>query len=145
MTSLLAAGRVFSGPWSWPEGGRAGSPCSQLLSPASPSWQREVDRNQELLTRIRQLQEREAEAEAKMKEQLEHNRLCKQGLDMANKKLREKEDSLAQAGEVRGRLQDAIAPRCCPFLTLLPACAPTFLGTDVIVAEIVIFYSMVFS
>lgn len=37
-----------------------------------------------------------------MKEQLERNRLCKQSLDAASKKLREKEDGLAEAGEVRG-------------------------------------------
>lgn len=61
-----------------------------------------MDRNQELLTRIRQLQEREAEAEEKMKEQLERHRLCQQSLDAASRKLREKEDSLAEAGEVRG-------------------------------------------
>lgn len=70
----------------------------------SSLWQREVDRNQELLTRIRQLQDREAEAEEKMKEQLEHSRQCKQSLDAANKRLREKEDGLAEAGEVRARV-----------------------------------------
>lgn len=37
-----------------------------------------------------------------MKEQLEHSRLCKQSLDVASRKLREKEDGLAEAGEVRG-------------------------------------------
>lgn len=78
--------------------GWGGPPGSHLLSPL---WQREVDRNQELLTRIRQLQEREAEAEEKMKEQLERHRLCKQSLDAAGQKLREKEDGLAAAGEVR--------------------------------------------
>lgn len=61
-----------------------------------------MDRNQELLTRIRQLQEREAEAEEKMKEQLERYRLCQQSLDAASRKLREEEDSLAEAGEVSG-------------------------------------------
>lgn len=70
---------------------------------AHPSWQREMDRNQELLARIRQLQEREAEAEEKMKEQLERHKLCQQSLDAAGRKLREKEDGLAEAGEVRGR------------------------------------------
>lgn len=69
-----------------------------------------MDRNQELLARIRQLQEREAEAEEKMKEQLERNRLCKQSLDVASRKLREKEDGLAEAGEVRGAA--AGAPPC---------------------------------
>lgn len=62
-----------------------------------------MDRNQELLTRIRQLQEREAEAQEKMKEQLERHRLCQQSLDAAGRKLREKEDGLAEAGEVRSR------------------------------------------
>ena len=61
-----------------------------------------MDRNQELLARVRQLQEREAEAEEKMKEQLQRHSLCQQGLDAASRKLREKEDSLAEAGEVRG-------------------------------------------
>lgn len=62
-----------------------------------------MDRNQELLTRIRQLQEREAEVQEKMKEQLERHRLCQQSLDAAGRKLREKEDGLAEAGEVRSR------------------------------------------
>lgn len=81
-----------------PKDGWAGPPHSHSLSPLR---QREVDRNQELLTRVRQLQEREAEAEEKMKEQLERHRLCKQSLDAAGRKLREKEDGLAAAGEVR--------------------------------------------
>lgn len=62
--------------------------------------QREVDRNQELLARIRQLQERETEAEEKMQEQLERHRLCKQSLDAASLQLREQEDGLAAASEV---------------------------------------------
>lgn len=94
---------MLSGPGAWPEGGRWGRPALTVLTRSS-LWQREVDRNQELLTRIRQLQDREAEAEEKMKEQLEHNRQCKQSLDAANKRLREKEDGLAEAGEVRGRV-----------------------------------------
>lgn len=65
-----------------------------------PSPQREVDRNQELLARIRQLQEREAAAEEKMQEQLERHRLCKQSLDAASQQLREREDGLAAAREV---------------------------------------------
>lgn len=81
-----------------------------MLTRPSP-WQREVDRNQELLTRIRQLQDREAEAEAKMKEQLEHNRQSKQSLDAANKRLREKEDGLAEAGEVRALWASVLCPR----------------------------------
>lgn len=59
-----------------------------------------MDRNQELLARIRQLQEREATAEEKMREQLERHRLCKQSLDAASQQLREREDGLAAAREV---------------------------------------------
>ncbi|XP_057385214.1 mitotic spindle assembly checkpoint protein MAD1 isoform X3 [Balaenoptera acutorostrata] len=74
------------------------------------SMQREVDRNQELLTRVRQLQEREAEAEEKVKAQLERYRSCQQSLDAASKELREKEGGLAEAGEtisvLKGRLSD---------------------------------------
>lgn len=87
------------------EGGRWAG-WTSLLRPEGahqilPSRQREVDRNQELLTRIRQLQEREAEAEEKVKEQLERSRLCQQSLEATSQRLREKEDSLAEAGEVR--------------------------------------------
>uniref|UniRef100_A0A2K5Q873 Uncharacterized protein n=1 Tax=Cebus imitator TaxID=2715852 RepID=A0A2K5Q873_CEBIM len=73
------------------------------------SMQREVDRNQELLTRIWQLQEREAGAEEKMQEQLERSRQCQQSLDATNKRLREKEDSLAQAGETINTLKGRIS------------------------------------
>ncbi|GAB1290401.1 Mitotic spindle assembly checkpoint protein MAD1 [Apodemus speciosus] len=73
------------------------------------AW-REVDRNQELLARIRQLQEREATAEEKMREQLERHRLCKQSLDAASQQLREREDGLAAAMEtitsLKGRISE---------------------------------------
>ncbi|XP_057551689.1 mitotic spindle assembly checkpoint protein MAD1 isoform X2 [Hippopotamus amphibius kiboko] len=89
---------------------RARVELERAASASARSYEREVDRNQELLTRIRQLQEREAEAEEKMKEQLERYRLCQQSLDAAGKKLREKEDGLAEAGEtitaLKGRLSD---------------------------------------
>lgn len=113
------------------------------LSPGSVGWaappllnvpalQREVERNQELLTRIRQLQEREAEAEEKMKEQLERHRLCKQSLDAAGQKLREKEDGLAAAGEVRALLglgsPQTLDGRACA--RLAPSESPSCAGAD---------------
>ncbi|XP_055984456.1 mitotic spindle assembly checkpoint protein MAD1 isoform X2 [Sorex fumeus] len=89
---------------------RARVELERAASTSARSYEREVDRNQELLTRIRQLQDREAEVEEKMKEQLERNKLCKQSLDATTKKLREKEDSLAEAGEtisaLKGRLSE---------------------------------------
>lgn len=88
---------------------RARVELERAASTSARSYEREVDRNQELLTRIRQLQDREAEAEEKMKEQLEHNRQCKQSLDAANKRLREKEDGLAEAGETISELKGRVS------------------------------------
>nr|KAF6447892.1 mitotic arrest deficient 1 like 1 [Rousettus aegyptiacus] len=88
---------------------RARVELERAASTSARSYEREVDRNQELLARIRQLQEREAEAEEKMKEQLERNRLCKQSLDVASRKLREKEDGLAEAGETISELKGRIS------------------------------------
>ncbi|XP_066868905.1 mitotic spindle assembly checkpoint protein MAD1 isoform X2 [Kogia breviceps] len=89
---------------------RARVELERAASASARSYEREADRNQELLTRIRQLQEREAEAEEKVQEQLGRYRLCQQSLDAASKKLREKEDGLAEAGEtisvLKGRLSD---------------------------------------
>ncbi|XP_069425718.1 mitotic spindle assembly checkpoint protein MAD1 isoform X1 [Ovis canadensis] len=89
---------------------RARVELERAASTSARNYEREMDRNQELLARIRQLQEREAEAEEKMKEQLERHKLCQQSLDVAGRKLREKEDGLAEAGEtitaLKGRLSD---------------------------------------
>ncbi|KAM9209692.1 mitotic spindle assembly checkpoint protein MAD1 isoform 2-T3 [Dugong dugon] len=88
---------------------RARVELERAATTSARNYEREADRNQELLTRIRQLQEHEAEAAEKMKEQLERNRLCRQSLDAANKKLREKEDSLAEASETISMLKGRIS------------------------------------
>ncbi|XP_035930082.1 mitotic spindle assembly checkpoint protein MAD1 isoform X3 [Halichoerus grypus] len=88
---------------------RARVELERAASTSARRYEREVDRNQELLTHIRQLQEREAEAEEKMKEQLERHRLCKQSLDAAGQKLREKEDGLAAAGETISALKARVS------------------------------------
>ncbi|XP_072799548.1 mitotic spindle assembly checkpoint protein MAD1 isoform X4 [Vicugna pacos] len=88
---------------------RARVELERAASTSARSYEREVDRNQELLTRIRQLQEREAEAEEKMKEQLERHRLCQQSLDAAGRRLREKEDGLAEASETISALKGRIS------------------------------------
>lgn len=143
-----------------------GLACSHAVSPGRSPWQREVDRNQELLTRIRQLQEREAEAEGKMKEQLQRYRVCQQSLDAASKRLRDQEDGLAEAGEVRGW---GPGLGCCPLpasslggeetsshlghgsSVVVPLCTSAshvcayVFCVVVIVAKILIFHSVVFS
>ncbi|XP_054421472.1 mitotic spindle assembly checkpoint protein MAD1 isoform X2 [Pteronotus mesoamericanus] len=88
---------------------RARVELERAASTSARSYEREVDRNQELLARIRQLQEREVEAEEKMKEQLERNRLCEQSLEAAGQRLREKEAGLAAAGETISELKGRIS------------------------------------
>ncbi|NXO85965.1 MD1L1 protein, partial [Sitta europaea] len=63
------------------------------------NYEREADRNQELLTRIKQYQERETEAENKLKEQVEMNKSYKKSMETMSKKLQEKESKLAEANE----------------------------------------------
>ncbi|NWX18363.1 MD1L1 protein, partial [Aegotheles bennettii] len=63
------------------------------------NYEREADRNQELLTCIKQYQEREAEAENKLKEQMEMNKSYKKSMETMSKKLQEKESKLAEANE----------------------------------------------
>ncbi|XP_031806322.1 mitotic spindle assembly checkpoint protein MAD1 isoform X4 [Sarcophilus harrisii] len=73
------------------------------------NYEREADRNQELLTRIKQLQEREVEAENKLKVQNEINKSCKQDLDTINKKLQDKENKLAEANQTISELKGKIS------------------------------------
>ncbi|XP_030340820.1 mitotic spindle assembly checkpoint protein MAD1 isoform X3 [Strigops habroptila] len=63
------------------------------------NYEREADRNRELLTRIKQYQERETEAENKLKEQMEMNKCYKKSMETMSKKLQEKESKLAEANE----------------------------------------------
>ncbi|XP_066185837.1 mitotic spindle assembly checkpoint protein MAD1 [Sylvia atricapilla] len=63
------------------------------------NYEREADRNQELLTRIKQYQERETEAENKLKEQMEMNKSYKKSMETMSKKLQDKESKLAEANE----------------------------------------------
>ncbi|NXB46676.1 MD1L1 protein, partial [Leucopsar rothschildi] len=63
------------------------------------NYEREADRNQELLTRIKQYQEREIEAENKLKEQMEMNKSYKKSMETMSKKMQEKESKLAEANE----------------------------------------------
>ncbi|KAM8763563.1 mitotic spindle assembly checkpoint protein MAD1 [Rhynchonycteris naso] len=88
---------------------RARVELERAASTSARSYERELDRNQELLTRIRQLQEREAEAEEKLREHSERSRACQQSLDAAHQKLREKEDGLAEAGKTISELKGQIS------------------------------------
>ncbi|KYO30700.1 mitotic spindle assembly checkpoint protein MAD1 isoform A [Alligator mississippiensis] len=69
------------------------------------NYEHEADRNQELLTRIKQYQEREVEAENKLKEQIEMNKSYKKSMETMSKKLQEKESKLAEANETISMLE----------------------------------------
>uniref|UniRef100_A0A8C0GXK9 Mitotic spindle assembly checkpoint protein MAD1 n=1 Tax=Chelonoidis abingdonii TaxID=106734 RepID=A0A8C0GXK9_CHEAB len=73
------------------------------------SYEREADRNQELLTRIKHYQEKEVEAEAKLKEQMEMNKSYKKSMETVSKKLQEKESKLAEANEMISVLKGKIS------------------------------------
>ncbi|NXP88340.1 MD1L1 protein, partial [Passerina amoena] len=77
------------------------------------NYEREADRNQELLTRIKQYQERETEAENKLKEQMEMNKSYKKSMEAMSKKLQEKESKLAKANETITVLEGKISELQC--------------------------------
>uniref|UniRef100_A0A3B3SNX2 Mitotic arrest deficient 1 like 1 n=1 Tax=Paramormyrops kingsleyae TaxID=1676925 RepID=A0A3B3SNX2_9TELE len=70
--------------------------------------EREVDRNQELLNRIKKLEEREAETTRTLNEQMEMNKTLKKSLEGENKKLEEKESVISEANKTNGALRDEI-------------------------------------
>ncbi|KAH0632005.1 hypothetical protein JD844_019997 [Phrynosoma platyrhinos] len=73
------------------------------------NFEREADRNQELLKRIKQCQEREKEMENKLQEQIETNKNCQKNTETLNRKLEEKENKLAEANETISVLKGKIA------------------------------------
>ncbi|XP_062359305.1 mitotic spindle assembly checkpoint protein MAD1 [Cinclus cinclus] len=78
---------------------RARIELEKAASTNARNYEREADRNQELLTRIKQYQERETEAENKLKEQMEMNKSYKKSMETMSKKMQEKESKLTEANE----------------------------------------------
>ncbi|XP_069784400.1 mitotic spindle assembly checkpoint protein MAD1 isoform X3 [Narcine bancroftii] len=66
---------------------------------SSWNYEREADRNQELVTQIKQLHEKEAEAEVKLKDQINVNNSLKENLVLQNKTLQEREEKLSEANQ----------------------------------------------
>lgn len=62
--------------------------------------QREIDRNRELLMKIRRLEEREGKANQALNEQMENNKALKRDLEELHKKANEKDSKLAEADQV---------------------------------------------
>lgn len=63
--------------------------------------QHEVDRNQDLLGRIKKLEERETEAAKNLSEQVEVNRALRKNMEGLNRKLEERDTRLNTANQVR--------------------------------------------
>lgn len=62
--------------------------------------QHEVDRNQELLARIKKLEERESEMERNLTEKGDANRALRKNLEALNKKLEERDGRLSSTNQV---------------------------------------------
>ncbi|XP_030636384.1 mitotic spindle assembly checkpoint protein MAD1 isoform X1 [Chanos chanos] len=75
---------------------------------SSRDLQREVDRNQDLLTRIRRLEDREADAGQALSEQVENNKALKHSIEELHKKVDEKDSKLTEANQTISALRDEL-------------------------------------
>ncbi|RXN06418.1 mitotic spindle assembly checkpoint MAD1 [Labeo rohita] len=73
---------------------------------SSRDLQREIDRNRELLLKIRRLEEREEKANQGLNEQMENNKTLKRNLEELHKKANEKDSKLAEADQMISELKD---------------------------------------
>ncbi|XP_069840020.1 mitotic spindle assembly checkpoint protein MAD1 [Dendropsophus ebraccatus] len=73
------------------------------------NYEREADRNQELLTRIKALEEKEAEFQSKLQEQSEMYNTSKKTIESQSKKLVEKENKLEEANEAISVLKGKVS------------------------------------
>ncbi|XP_067261015.1 mitotic spindle assembly checkpoint protein MAD1 isoform X2 [Chanodichthys erythropterus] len=73
---------------------------------SSRDLQREIDRNRELLMKIRRLEEREGKANQALNEQMENNKALKRDLEELHKKANEKDNKLAEADQMISELKD---------------------------------------
>ncbi|KAG8557889.1 hypothetical protein GDO81_016766 [Engystomops pustulosus] len=73
------------------------------------NYEREADKNQELLTRIKVLEEKEAESQSKLQEQSEMNKSYKKTIESQSKKLLEREDKLSEANEAISVLKGKVS------------------------------------
>ncbi|MGH0140490.1 UNVERIFIED_CONTAM: hypothetical protein FKN15_017612 [Acipenser sinensis] len=78
---------------------RARIEFERAANTSAMDFERQVDRNQELLSRIKKLEEREAEMEGKLKGETEINRSLRKSMEGTSKKLLVKESKLAEANE----------------------------------------------
>ncbi|KAG7222560.1 hypothetical protein INR49_016157, partial [Caranx melampygus] len=87
---------------------RARFELEKAASDSARDLEHEVDRNQELLGRIKKLEEREAEAAKNLSEQVEANRALCKNLGGLNKKVEERDSRLNTANQAVSSLKDEI-------------------------------------
>ncbi|KAM5152040.1 mitotic spindle assembly checkpoint protein MAD1 isoform 2-T3 [Mantella aurantiaca] len=73
------------------------------------NYEREADRNQDLLNRIKSLGEKEEEFRNKLQEQNEMNKSYKKTIESQSKKLMEKENKLAEVNEAMSALKGTVS------------------------------------
>ncbi|XP_035992565.1 mitotic spindle assembly checkpoint protein MAD1 [Fundulus heteroclitus] len=87
---------------------RARFELEKAASDSARDLEHEVDRNQDLLERMKKLEEREKEATNNLSEQLEANRALQRNLEGLNKKLNERDAKLSTASQAISSLKDEI-------------------------------------
>ncbi|KAG2456219.1 MD1L1 protein, partial [Polypterus senegalus] len=84
---------------------RARIELEKAAQSSAMDFEREADRNRELISRIKKLEERENEMDQKLKEQMELNQSFRKTLGEQSKTIQEKESKLAEANETIGVLK----------------------------------------
>ncbi|KAM6940811.1 mitotic spindle assembly checkpoint protein MAD1 [Lycodopsis pacificus] len=87
---------------------RARYELERAASDSARDLEHEVDRNQDLLGRIKKLEERETEAAKNLSEQLTVNRSLRKNMDGLNRKLEERDTRLNTANQTISSLKDEI-------------------------------------
>ncbi|KAM8879563.1 mitotic spindle assembly checkpoint protein MAD1 isoform 1-T4 [Spinachia spinachia] len=87
---------------------RARYELERAASDSARDFEHEVDRNQDLLGRIKKLEERETEAAKNLSEQVEVNRCLRKNLDGLNRKVEERDTRLSTANQTISSLKDEI-------------------------------------
>ncbi|XP_078521094.1 mitotic spindle assembly checkpoint protein MAD1 [Lissotriton helveticus] len=88
---------------------RARIELEKAATTSARNYEREADRNQDLVNRIKQLQDKETEANNKLVEQVEMNKTFKKSMEAQSKKLLEKESKLSEANKTMTDLRDKLS------------------------------------